>query len=175
MVADNSTLPNPLQSELVFSVRPWVRRAGASILAVAAGATVVFAALRLGSSTAYWTREPATWLYLLALWVGGLKVYLASRASIAEMDAQTLFVRPIHVFGARRIPWDRILGIEQMIGGDRMIIYYQSERGMRFVALNLNLVKGRREMVRVLEDRLRELGFVEKIVDRSRYLSRPAS
>ena len=34
-----------------------------------------------------------------------------------------------------------------MIGGDRMIVYFDTPRGMRFVALNLNLVKGRREFL----------------------------
>jgi hypothetical protein len=59
-----------------------------------------------------------------------------------------------------------------MTGGDRMIVYFDTSKGMRFVALNLNLVKGRREFLTVVEARLREMGFEEKIVERSRYLSR---
>ena len=43
---------------------------------------------------------------------------------------------------------------------------------MRFVALNLNLVKGRRDFLALLDDRLRAMGFVEKTVERSRYLTR---
>ena len=43
---------------------------------------------------------------------------------------------------------------------------------MRFVALNLNLVKGRREFLKLIDERLREMGFEESVVDRSRYLSR---
>ena len=60
-----------------------------------------------------------------------------------------------------------------MIGGDRLILYYETQRGMRFVALNLNLVKGRRDFLSLLDRRLRSLGFIERTVDQSRYLSRP--
>ena len=67
-----------------------------------------------------------------------------------------------------------MLGTEQSIGGDRLIVYHQTARGMRFVAINLNLVKGRREFLSGLDARLAEMGFRERIVDRSRYLSRPA-
>ena len=45
-------------------------------------------------------------------------------------------------------------------------------RGMRFVAMNLNLVKGRREFLKLVDERLLGLGFHEKVVERSRYLSR---
>jgi hypothetical protein len=44
---------------------------------------------------------------------------------------------------------------------------------MRYVALNLNLVKGRRDFVTLLDERLLALRFRERVVDRSRYLSRP--
>jgi len=43
---------------------------------------------------------------------------------------------------------------------------------MRFVAFNLNLVKGRRDFVKMLDARMANLGFVEKVVERSRYLTR---
>jgi hypothetical protein len=59
-----------------------------------------------------------------------------------------------------------------MIGGDRMIVYFDTPRGMRFVALNLNLVKGRRDFIQLMDARLLALGFAERIVERSRYLSR---
>jgi hypothetical protein len=42
---------------------------------------------------------------------------------------------------------------------------------MRFVALNLNLVKGRRDFLAQLDQRLTSMGFAERIVERSRYLS----
>jgi hypothetical protein len=61
-----------------------------------------------------------------------------------------------------------------MTGGDRLIVYHQTPRGMRFVALNLNLVKGRREFLWALDERLKGMGLRERIVERSRYLSRPA-
>ena len=70
--------------------------------------------------------------------------------------------------------WTALLGTEQMIGGDRLIVYHETRRGMRFVALNLNLVKGRREFLTALDARLRLMGFQERVVERSRYLSRPA-
>ena len=59
-----------------------------------------------------------------------------------------------------------------MTGGDRLIVYYDTPRGMRFVALNLNLVKGRREFLALVDARLRTMGYEEKTVDRSRYLTR---
>jgi hypothetical protein len=78
----------------------------------------------------------------------------------------------LHQFRARVVAWDAISGTEQMIGGDRLIVYFDTPRGMRFVALNLNLVKGRRDFLAVVDGRLADLGFVEKTVERSRYLSR---
>ena len=75
-------------------------------------------------------------------------------------------------FRTRVIAWNAISGTEQMIGGDRMIVYFDTPRGMRFVALNLNLVKGRREFLAQIDARLRSMHFAERIVERSRYLSR---
>jgi hypothetical protein len=59
-----------------------------------------------------------------------------------------------------------------MIGGDRLILYFDTPRGLRFVALNLNLVKARREFLALVDERLRAMNFVEKVVERSRYRSR---
>jgi len=53
-----------------------------------------------------------------------------------------------------------------------MIVYFDTPRGMRFVALNLNRVKGRRDFLAAVDVRLHAMGFVEKVVERSRYLSR---
>jgi hypothetical protein len=113
------------------------------------------------------------WVYLVALWIGGLKVFLGTLRPVAEADEERLIVRPLHLLGARSIAWPAVRGTEQMLGGDRLIVYYDTPRGMRFVALNLNLVKGRRDFVTLLDGRLAAMGFVERVVDRSRYLSRP--
>ena len=160
---------------LRFPFRPWVRRAGLSIVLTAAAVSVAIAAtLALSPSSRYgWIGEPFVWVYIGTLWAGGLKVWLGTRRPVAEVGEATLTLRPLHQFRARTMAWDALRGIEQMIGGDRMIVYFDTARGMRFVALNLNLVKGRREFVNTVEARLREMGFVEKVVERSRYLSRP--
>lgn len=146
-----------------FSFRPWVRRAGLTIVIVAAAASL----------TITWIGERAVWLYLIALWVGGLKVVLGTLRPVAEIDDAALLVRPLHQLRQTRIAWDRVRGTEQMTGGDRMIIYFDTPRGMRFVALNLNLIKGRRDFVALVDEKLRSMAFEEKIVERSRYLSRP--
>jgi len=143
--------------------RPWVRRAGLSIVLVAAGASAAIG----------WIGERAIWAYIALLWIGGLKVWLGTLRPVADADERALTLRPLHNARQRTIEWTRIRGTEQMTGGDRLIVYYDTPRGMRFVALNLNLVKGRREFLSTLDARLRAMGFVEKIVDRSRYLSRP--
>jgi len=149
-----------------FSFRPWVRRAGLSIVLVAAGATVTIAFVSA------WSGERALWLYLATLWIGGLKVFLGTLRPIAEVDDATIVLRPLHQLRETRISWERIRGTEQMIGGDRMIVYFDTPRGMRFVALNLNLVKGRRDFTTLVDERLRAMGFEEKVVERSRYLTR---
>ncbi|HSY49981.1 MAG TPA: hypothetical protein VLC46_14295 [Thermoanaerobaculia bacterium] len=159
-----------------YAFRPWVRRAGASIVLVAAGVTAVIAvALFANPAARYgWIGERAVWVYIATLWIGGLKVWLGSRRPVAELREETLTLRPLHQFRSRTLPWNEIRGTEQMIGGDRMIVYYDTPRGMRFVALNLNLIKGRRNFQAEVDERLTAMGFVEKIVDRSRYRSRPA-
>jgi len=157
-----------------YAFRPWVRRAGASIVLVAAGVTAAMAvALAANPAARYgWIGERAVWVYIATLWLGGLKVWLGTRRPVAEVGEETLTLRPLHQFRARSLPWSQIRGTEQMIGGDRMIVYYDTPRGMRFVALNLNLIKGRRNFLSEVDGRLREMGFVEKTVERSRYLSR---
>ena len=99
-------------------------------------------------------------------------MWLGTRRPVAEIATATLTLRPLHQFRATTVAWDALRGTEQMIGGDRMIVYFDTPRGMRFVALNLNLVKGRRDFVNTVDARLRAMGFVEKVVERSRYLSR---
>lgn len=156
-----------------FPFRPWVRRAGLSIVVVASAIAVAIAAalLTVPSARHGWVGEPFVWIYIGTLLAGGLKVALGTLRPVAEIDPGTLTLRPLHQFRRRTIRWDSLLGTEQMTGGDRMIVYYETPRGMRFVALNLNLVKGRREFVAELDARLRALGFEEKTIDRSRYLS----
>ena len=146
----------------IYRFRPWVRRAGLSIVLVAAGATAAIG----------WIGERALWAYIILLWIGGLKVWLGTFRPVAEADERRLVLRPLHNLRQRAIEWTRISGTEQMTGGDRLIVYYDTTRGMRFVALNLNLVKGRREFLKMLDDRLRSMGFVEKTVERSHYLTR---
>ena len=147
-----------------FPFRPWVRRAGLSIMLVAVLAALALAAWR--------QRETALWVYVITLLIGGLKVFSGTFAAVAEVDSARLVLRPLHLIGARTIAWTAVRGTEQMIGGDRLILYYDTPRGMRFVALNLNLVKGRREFEALVDERLRASGFTERVVDRSRYLSR---
>jgi len=157
-----------------FLFRPWVRRAGASIVLVAAAVTAaILIALAVNPQLRYgWIGERFVWVYVGTLWLGGLKVWLGTRRPIAEVGDETITLRPLHQMRTRVIAWSSIRGTEQMIGGDRLIVYYDTPRGMRFVALNLNLVKGRRDFVALLDARLLLMGFLEREVNRSRYLSR---
>ena len=157
-----------------YAFRPWVRRAGASIVLVAAGVTVAIAVALIANPAARygWIGERAIWVYIGTLWIGGLKVWLGARRAVAEISNETLTLRPLHQFRSRTLRWTEIRGTEQMTGGDRMIVYYDTPRGMRFVAMNLNLIKGRRNFLAEVEGRLRGMGFVGKTVERSRYLSR---
>jgi hypothetical protein len=151
-----------------------VRRAGLSIVLVAAAITalILFALFLRPEWRFGWFREPFVWVYIATLWIGGAKVSFGTFRPVAEAGGDALVLRPLHQFFTKVVRWDAIRGTEQTIGGDRLIIYYDTPRGMRFVALNLNLVKGRREFVTMLDARLLALGFVEKIVERSRYLTR---
>src|SRR5260370_39847607 len=157
-----------------FSFRPWVRRTGFSIVLVAAFASTAIVTLLLVSPAVRygWTGERVVWVYLTLLWIGGLRVFLATFRPIAESNEERIVVRPLHQFGRRTIAWSRMQGKEQ--SGDRLIIYYDTPRGMRFVALNLNLIKGGRDFLALLDQRLMTMGFTERMVERSRYLSRPA-
>lgn len=158
-----------------YAFRPWVRRAGFSIVATAAivSAAIAFTLITVPSTRYGWIGEPFVWVYIGTLWIGGMKVWLGTRRPIAETTPETLTLRPLHQFRSRTIPWLDLRGTEQMVGGDRMIVYFDTPRGMRFVALNLNLIKGRRDFLTLVDGRLRDMGFVERVVERSRYLSRP--
>ncbi len=145
-----------------FRFRPWVRRAGLSIVLVAFAATAGLAVFGPG--------KRALWVYVITLWIGGLKVVGGTFRPIAEADEDALVLRPLHNLRQRVIAWRNMRGTEQ--SGDRLIVYYDTPRGMRFAALNLNLVKGRREFLALADSRLRAMGFIEKHVGRSRYLSR---
>lgn len=157
-----------------FPFRPWVRRAGISIVLVAAAITAaILISLAVVPGARYgWLGERFVWVYIGTLWLGGLKVWTGTLRPIAEVDEGGLVLRPLHQLRQKKFTWDAIRGTEQMTGGDRLIVYFDTPRGMRFTALNLNLVKGRRDFLALIDDELRGRGFVEKIVDRSRYLSR---
>jgi len=159
---------------LRFGFRPWVRRAGLSILIIALGVTVSMAgALFLSARGRHgWLGEPFAWLYVAALWGGGIKVYFGTFKPLAEVTEETLLLRPLHTMAGRLVEWNRIRGTEQMIRGDRLILYYDEGSRTRQVALNLNLVRGRREFLKVLDERLYLMGFSESLVGESRYLSR---
>ena len=122
-----------------------------------------------------WMGERFVWVYLGTLWIGGLRVWLGARGVIAELRPADVLLCPLHTFRSHALPWTAVRGTEQMTGGDRLIVYHQTARGLRFVALNLNLIRGRREFVTMLDERLRAMGFVEKIVERSRYLTAPSA
>ena len=143
---------------------------------VAAAVTVIMILSLIADPRARygWMGERPVWVYLGALWLGGLRVWLGTLRPVAEASDDALLVRPLHQFTARSIRWETIRGTEQTTGGDRLIVYFDSPRGMRFVALNLNLVKGRREFVQLVEGKLAEFGFVERVVEKSRYLTRHA-
>lgn len=157
-----------------FPFRPWVRRAGASIVLVAAAITAaaLFAVAVKPSFRFGWLREPFVWVYVGTLWLGGAKIFFGTFRPIAEEDGEGLVLRPLHQFFPKRVLWSAVRGTEQLIGGDRLILYYETAKGMRFVALNLNLVKGRRDFLALLDRKLLSLGFAEKVVGRSRYLSK---
>jgi hypothetical protein len=167
--------PTPDQRTLRFDFRPWVRKAGLSIVLTAAAVSAAIAVTLAASPSARygWIGEPFVWVYIGTLWAGGVKVWLGTRRPIAEIAPGTLTLRPLHQLRERVAAWEAIRGTEQMIGGDRLIVYFDTARGMRFAALNLNLVKGRREFLSALETRLRALDFAERVVERSRYLTRP--
>ena len=116
--------------------------------------------------------EPFVWLYLEPLDRGG-KIFFGSRRPVAELGEQGLTLRPLHQLRATTLGWNELRGTEQMLRGDRMIVYFDRGKGLRHVALNLNLVKGRSDLVATIDKRLGELGVEEKIVERSRYLGRP--
>jgi hypothetical protein len=160
----------------IYGFRPWVRRAGASIVLVSAAITAAITlTLVLVPRARYgWIGEGFVWVYVGTLWLGGLKVWTGTRRPIAEIDPQLLVLRPLHQFRTSSVAWRDVRGTEQMQGGDRLIVYFDTPRGMRFVALNLNLIRGRRDFLLELERRLRGLDFIETVVERSRYLSRPA-
>src|ERR1051326_3790479 len=91
-----------------FPFRPWVRRAGFSIVLVAAAATL----------TITWIGEKAVWIYVVTLWIGGLKVWLGTLRPVAEVSDEQLVLRPLHNLRARTIAWSAISGTEQ--SGDRL-------------------------------------------------------
>lgn len=157
-----------------FPFRPWVRRAGVSIVLVAAAvtSTVSLLLLLVPSARWGWMGEKFVWIYIGTLWAGGLKVWLGTMRPVAELSGTAVTLRPLHQFGKRVIRWDSIRATEQMIGGDRLMIWFETPGGPRFVALNLNLVKGRRDLVARIDETLRSLGFGEHVVERSRFLRR---
>jgi hypothetical protein len=157
-----------------FGFRPWVRRAGLSIVFVASVAAVAIGgALLFQPAARYgWFGEPFVWIYIGTLAAGGFKIVLGTFSAVATVTDESITVRPLHQIRSHAIPWSAIRGTEQMIGGDRLIIFYDLGPGPRFAALNLNLVRGRRDFLILLESRLKSLGFVERTEGRSRYLAR---
>jgi hypothetical protein len=159
---------------VIFPFRPWVRRAGWSIVLTAAlvSAAVALALVFVPSARYGWFGERFVWIYVATLWIGGAKIWSGTYRPVAEARHDSLVLRPLHQFRTRLVAWDAIQGTEQTIGGDRLIVWYDTPRGPRFVALNLNLVKGRREFLALLDRRLSAMGFSESTVERSRWMRR---
>src|SRR5437764_104690 len=95
-----------------YAFRRWVRRAGASIVLVAAVvSTAIIIALLASSSARYgWIGEHAVWAYIATLWIGGLKVWLGTRCPIAELRDDMIILRPLHQFRSRTLRWDALGG-----------------------------------------------------------------
>lgn len=145
----------------IFEFRPWVGRAGWTILAACAAALLLGALLLLSYGwEVLFLRERSLWIYLATLAAGGARVVIGSRRPVAELDEEGVVLRLLHHIGAKRIRWSQLLGTEQTLPGDRLILHYESARGPRFVAVNLNLIRGRRDFEMALEERLRALGAV---------------
>src|SRR5882672_2257374 len=106
-----------------FGFRPWVRRAGLSIVIVAAAVTAAISiALAVIPSARYgWFGERFVWVYLGTLWLGGLKVWTGTLRPIAEAGQTSITMRPLHQFRSRTVRWSDISGTEQTVGGDRLI------------------------------------------------------
>jgi hypothetical protein len=157
----------------IFEFRPWVGKAGWTILAACAAATLGGAALLLVYGwEMLFLREKSLWIYLGTLAAGGARVVAGSRRPVAELDGEGVSLRLLHHFQTKRIRWNQILGIEQTIPGDRLIIHYETARGPRFVAVNLNLIRGRRDFEKAIDDELRSLGLVRADREGTRVLAR---
>ena len=141
----------------MFPFRPWVKRAGLSITLVAAFASAaIVLMLTFSPSARYgWIREPFAWIYLGVLWLGGLRIVLGTMRPMAVVGDESIVIRPLHQLIVRNIAWNAIRGTD--VSGDRLIIWFDTPRGMRFVAVNLNLIKGRREFLALLESRLKRV------------------
>src|SRR5439155_1976503 len=69
----------------VFPFRPWTRRAGVSILIIAAFVTLaIIVAFAASPSWRFgWIREPFVWVYIGTLWLGGAKVFAGTLRPVA--------------------------------------------------------------------------------------------
>lgn len=157
-----------------FDFRPWVRKTGLTIVAVAFLVTLLVISSGISSSVARygWVSEPFVAVYLAVLWIGGARVYLGTYRPIAEMDDRGVILRPLHTIKPRQFEWKSVEGTEQMIRGDRLVFYFRGARGLRHVAINLNLIQGRRDFLHAVDVQLLGLGFTEKIRGDSRYLKK---
>src|SRR3954470_13731037 len=100
------------ESLITFGFRPWVRRAGLSIVVVAAVVTAaILITLGVDPSARYgWIRERFVGFYLGTLWLGGLKVWLGTLRPVAEASEETITLRPLHQFRSRTVRWSDISG-----------------------------------------------------------------
>src|SRR5687768_3308375 len=107
--------PSELDGMPSWTFRPWVRRAGGSIVLVAAAVTVLIVLVsRIRPTTGFgWAREPFVWVYVGTLWLGGLKVFLGTLRPIAEASDDRILLRPLHQLFPTSVRWDDILGTEQ--------------------------------------------------------------
>src|SRR5688572_21673773 len=87
IICPRKDLAKTVQRAEAFRFRPWVRRAGASILLVALVCTLAIAFLAFSQIRRYgWAEEPFVWIYVAVLWLGGGKVYLGTYRPIAELS-----------------------------------------------------------------------------------------
>src|SRR5687767_11069168 len=96
----NSQIIQTVEPAPVFAFRPWVRRAGLSIIGVAAALTAFVLGNAVFSTTARygWTREPFVAVYLAVLWLGGVRIFAGTFRPIAQFHTDFIDLRPLHGF-----------------------------------------------------------------------------
>lgn len=146
-----------------FPFRPWVRSTCRTAMIWGIGALAAVGAgawlLRSPDEGAFGWAFTILSAYALLFLVTLLKIWWTAGNAAVEIDSSGIAYQPLHTFGPRRIPYERVLFCAPREGTESLCIVVEGLRRDREFFLNLGVVVRKHRLLEALGERLMAAGL----------------